>query len=105
VKFFAVIVALLAASVALAASPFDGVWAPRADACKTAFLALRPSGEFENRLGDEPRKGRFRATADRITLRFEEGEEQVLPVMDRTESRLVLFDETVEGDRRLVRCP
>ena len=96
---------LLLATGAMAASPFDGLWAPRADECKAVFLLLRPNGEFEHRLGDEPRKGRFSANAERITLRFEDGEDQVLPVMDRTESRLVLFDETVEGDRRLVRCP
>ncbi len=103
-KYLATLLSLLAAP-AWSASPLDGTWASDAESCKTVFLALQASGSFENRLGDEPRKGRFRVLPDRLVLRFEDGDEQVMPIMDQTANRLVLFDETTEGDRRFVRCP
>jgi hypothetical protein len=101
----ALLLAVVAAWPASAASPYDGLWAARRQECSERFIRFDADGRFENRLGDEARAGRFRAERDRIVLRGEDGEEQVMPVMDRTDTRLVLFDESVEADRRLVRCP
>ncbi len=90
--------------VAFAASPYDGTWAVRPQACATQFLKLEPGGRFENRLGNEAKTGRFRAREDRLEFREDDGDEQTMPVMDHADTLLVLFDDTVEADRRLVKC-
>jgi hypothetical protein len=89
---------------AAAATLFDGLWAVRRQECAERFLRLDGDGRFENRLGDESRAGRFMVQGDRIVLRADDGDEQVMPVMDYAGERLVLFDDSVEADRRLVRC-
>ena len=93
-----------AALPAVAASPYDGLWAVRRQECAERFLRLDGDGRFENRLGDDTRTGRFTVQGDRLVLRADDGEEQVMPVMDHAGDRLVLFDDSVEADRRLVRC-
>jgi predicted NBD/HSP70 family sugar kinase len=94
----------VAALPAAAASPYDGLWAVRRQECAERFIRFDGDGRFENRLGEETRSGRFAVQGDRLVLRADDGDEQVMPVMDHAGDRLVLFDDSVEADRRLVRC-
>ena len=71
----------------------------RRQECAERFLRLDGDGRFENRLGDDTRSGRFTVQGYRIVLRADDGEEQVMPVMDHAGDRLVLFDDSVEAGK------
>ena len=54
----------------------------------------------------QPRSGKYRTGRDRIILLDEQepDRELALIILDYTPTRLVAFDETIESDRRLVKC-
>lgn len=94
--------------LAAAAQGIDvvGRWAGSADRCVAEFLLLERDGSYESRLDDEPRKGRWRLQRDRLTLVADDEPDSpiVMHILDHGPNRLVAFDESIEADRRLLRC-
>jgi hypothetical protein len=84
-----------------------GKWAVSQSRCETEALEFTADGQFTSTLDDkEPRTGKYRLGRDRIILLddAEPDRELALIVLDYTPTRLVAFDETIESDRRLVKC-
>ena len=74
---------------------------------ETEAISFESDGSFNSTLDDaQPRSGKYRTGRDRIILLDEQepDRELALIILDYTPTRLVAFDETIESDRRLVRC-
>ena len=102
--------ALLALALALtvaapaAAQSLGGRWGADPTDCSDDVIAFLPGGRFEARFDGQGRAGTYRQERDRLVLLSDEGDEQVMPVLELSPQRIVLFDETIESDRRLRPC-
>lgn len=98
------------ASAGAAAQPLNvvGKWAVSNERCQSGeLIEFATDGSFKSTLDEaEPREGKYRTGRDRIILldANEPDRELALIVLDLTPTRLVAFDETIEADRRLMRC-
>lgn len=95
------------AAVAQSALPVQGRWAVSQERCATESIEFAADGKFVSTLdADGARQGSYRTGADRIILldEVEPDRELALIILDLTATRLVAFDETIEADRRLVKC-
>jgi hypothetical protein len=85
-----------------------GKWAVSNERCQNGeLIEFASNGSFKSTLDEnEPREGRYRTGRDRIILldAAEPDRELALIVIDYSPNRLVAFDETIEADRRLMRC-
>ncbi len=84
-----------------------GKWAVSQSRCETEVLAFEADGHFSSTLDEkEPRAGQYKLGRDRIILLDEQepDRELALIILDYTPTRLVAFDETIESDRRLIKC-
>lgn len=85
-----------------------GRWAISPERCNAGeAIEFGADGAFRSTLDEgAPREGRYKTGADRIVLLDdnEPDRELVLIVLEHAPNRLVAFDETIEADRRLVRC-
>lgn len=84
-----------------------GRWAVSPARCDTEALSFAADGTFTSTLdGQAERSGKYRTARDRIILvdAEEPDRELALILIDLSPTRLVAFDETVEADRRLVKC-
>lgn len=84
-----------------------GKWAVSQSRCDSEAIAFDADGSFNSTLDDnQPRSGKYRTGRDRIILLDEQepDRELALIILDYTPTRLVAFDETIESDRRLVKC-
>lgn len=84
-----------------------GRWAVSQSRCEEEALEFTADGRYRSTLDEnETREGKYRTGRDRIILvdDDEPDRELALIVIDYTPSRLVAFDETIESDRRLIRC-
>lgn len=96
-----------AQSVSLQASSLVGKWAVSQSRCETEAISFDADGGFSSTLDEaQPRSGKYRTGRDRIILLDEQepDRELALIILDYTPTRLVAFDETIESDRRLVKC-
>ena len=96
-----------AQSISVQASSLSGKWAVSQSRCDTEAIAFEADGSFNSTLDDnQPRSGKYRTGRDRIILLDEQepDRELALIILDYTPTRLVAFDETIESDRRLVKC-
>lgn len=96
-----------AQSVSVQASFLPGKWAVSQSRCETEAISFEADGSFSSTLDEaQPRSGKYRTGRDRIILLDEQepDRELALIVIDFTPTRLVAFDETIESDRRLVKC-
>lgn len=104
---FSFVIGLLIAVPAFAQAPdLVGRWATSQGQCPAEYLQFGRDGRFESTLDDEKREGTWRASRERVTLTDENEPDRplTLHLLDFSGSRLVAFDETIEADRRLVRC-
>jgi hypothetical protein len=95
------------AAVAQASLPVQGRWAVSQERCATESIEFGTDGKFVSTLdADGVRQGSYKTGADRIVLldEAEPDRELALIILDLTTTRLVAFDETIEADRRLVKC-
>ncbi len=95
------------AAIAQASLPVQGRWAVSQERCATESMEFGSSGQFTSTLDSgEPRQGSYKTGRDRIILldEAEPDRELALIILDLTPTRLVAFDETIEADRRLVKC-
>lgn len=84
-----------------------GKWAVSQNRCETEAISFEADGSFSSTLDEaQPRSGKYRTGRDRIILLDEQepDRELALIVIDYSPTRLVAFDETIESDRRLVKC-
>lgn len=84
-----------------------GKWAVSQSRCETEAIAFDSEGRFTSTLDEnEPREGEYKTARDRIILLDDDNPEgeQALIVLDFSATRLVAYDETIESDRRLVKC-
>lgn len=96
-----------AQSISVQSMSVVGKWAVSQSRCETEAIAFEADGQFSSTLdGAEPRTGQYRLGRDRIILLDEQepDRELALIILDYTPTRLVAFDETIESDRRLVKC-
>lgn len=96
-----------AQSASVQASSLPGKWAVSQSRCETEAISFEADGSFSSTLDEaQPRSGKYRTGRDRIILLDEQepDRELALIVIDFTPTRLVAFDETIESDRRLVKC-
>lgn len=96
-----------AQSIAVQPSSILGKWAVSQSRCESETIAFEADGSFSSTLDDaQPRAGKYRTGRDRIILLDEQepDRELALIVIDFSPTRLVAFDETIESDRRLVKC-
>lgn len=109
-RFFPITLAAALLSSAAAAQSLNvvGRWAVSPERCAAGeLIEFGADGQFRSTLDEaEPREGRYRTGRDRIVLldESEPDRELALIVLDFSPTRLVAFDETIEADRRLVRC-
>jgi hypothetical protein len=101
-------VALFASAAAAQSLNVVGRWAVSRERCEAGeLIEFSADGTFRSTLDEaEPREGSYKTGRDRIIL-LDENEpdrELALIVLDLTPNRLVAFDETIEADRRLLRC-
>lgn len=112
-----VIIIALAVALALAGAaaqsayaqsiPVVGKWAVSQSRCESEAISFEADGSFSSTLDEaQPRSGKYRTGRDRIILLDEQepDRELALIILDYTPTRLVAFDETIESDRRLVKC-
>lgn len=95
------------AAIAQASLPVQGKWAVSQERCASESIEFGADGRFRSTLDEaEARYGNYKTGADRIILvdEAEPDRELALIILDLTPSRLVVFDETIEADRRLVKC-
>lgn len=95
------------AAIAQVSLPVQGRWAVSQERCATESIEFGADGKFVSTLdADGVRQGGYRTGADRIILldEAEPDRELALIILDLTATRLVAFDETIEADRRLVKC-
>jgi hypothetical protein len=108
VAFIAMAAALVSgAAMAQSALPVQGKWAVSQERCATESIEFAADGKFVSTLdAAEPRQGTYKTGRDRIILldEAEPDRELALIILDLTATRLVAFDETIEADRRLVKC-
>lgn len=107
VIIIALAVALASVSAAAQSISILGRWAVSQSRCDTEAIAFEADGSFSSTLDDtQPRSGKYRTGRDRIILLDEQepDRELALIILDYTPTRLVAFDETIESDRRLVKC-
>ncbi|MCW0231991.1 MAG: hypothetical protein OJJ21_00150 [Ferrovibrio sp.] len=107
VIIIALAVALAHAGAAAQSLSVVGKWAVSQSRCDTEAITFEADGQFISTLdGAEPRTGQYRLGRDRIILLDEQepDRELALIILDYTPTRLVAFDETIESDRRLVKC-
>lgn len=108
-------VALLGGAAAAAAETVTvrpgmilGRWGMSAEACSAGeMLEFTAEGGYRSTLDEgDPHEGRFRTERDHIILldANEPDRELALVVMDMAPNKLIVFDETIESDRLLVRC-
>lgn len=84
-----------------------GKWAVSQSRCADEALEFTADGHFTSTLDEnEPRGGSYKTRRDRIILVDDDAPDEELTWMliDFSPQRLVAFDETIEADRRLVRC-
>lgn len=84
-----------------------GKWAVSQSRCETEAIEFDNEGRFTSTLDEnEPREGAYKTARDRIILLDDDNPdgEQALIVLDFSATRLVAYDETIESDRRLVKC-
>ena len=85
-----------------------GKWAASHERCEAGeLIEFAADGSFKSTLDEnEPREGQYKTGRDRIILldAAEPDRELALIVIDFSPNRLVAFDETIESDRRLMRC-
>lgn len=104
------IAAMALAAMSAAAQSLDvvGKWAVSNERCQSGeLIEFLSDGSFKSTLDEsEPRQGQYKTGSDRIVLidANEPDRELALIVLDLTPNRLVAFDETIEADRRLMRC-
>jgi hypothetical protein len=107
-----IIIALAAALASVGAAAQSslnvaGKWAVSQSRCESEAIAFEADGSFTSTLDEaQPRSGKYRTGRDRIILLDEQepDRELALIILDFTPTRLVAFDETIESDRRLVKC-
>ena len=107
VIIIALAVALTSVGAAAQSLNVVGKWAVSQSRCDTETIAFEADGSFSSTLDDaQPRAGKYRTGRDRIILLDEQepDRELALIILDYTPTRLVAFDETIESDRRLVKC-
>ena len=95
---------LLLLAAPAAAQSLGGRWGADPADCRDDAITFRAGGRFEARFDGQDRAGTFRLERDRLILTSDEGDEQVMPVLELSSQRIVLFDETIEADRRLRPC-
>lgn len=99
---------LIAAGAAAQSLEVIGRWAASNERCQSGeLIEFLADGSFRSMLDEnEPREGQYKTGRDRIILldAAEPDRELALIVIDHSPNRLVAFDETIESDRRLVRC-
>lgn len=104
------IAAMALAAMSAAAQSLDvvGKWAVSNERCQSGeLIEFLSDGSFKSTLDESgPRQGQYKTGSDRIVLidANEPDRELALIVLDLTPNRLVAFDETIEADRRLMRC-
>lgn len=84
-----------------------GKWAVSQSRCADEVLEFTVDGHFTSTLDEnEPRGGSYKTRRDRILFTDDDAPDEELTWMmiDFSPARLVAFDETIEADRRLVRC-
>lgn len=83
-----------------------GRWAVSADRCADDSLLFERDGSFASTLDGDDVKGSWKLQRDRVTLvpGDEPDRPVVLHVLDHSPGRLLVFDESIEADRRLTRC-
>jgi hypothetical protein len=84
-----------------------GKWAVSQSRCDSEAISFEADGSFSSTLDEaQARNGKYRTGRDRIVLLDEQepDRELALIVIDYSPTRLVAFDETIESDRRLVKC-
>ncbi len=99
--------AMVQVAMAQSALPVQGKWAVSQERCATESIEFAADGKFVSTLdAAEPRQGTYKTGRDRIILldEAEPDRELALIILDLTATRLVAFDETIEADRRLVKC-
>jgi hypothetical protein len=107
VIIIALAVALASAGAAAQSISVVGKWAVSQSRCETEAISFEADGSFASTLDDaQPRSGKYRTGRDRIILLDEQepDRELALIIIDISPTRLVAFDETIESDRRLVKC-
>ncbi|QDO98486.1 hypothetical protein FNB15_14895 [Ferrovibrio terrae] len=107
VIIIALAVALAHAGAAAQSVSVVGKWAVSQSRCDSETIAFEADGAFTSTLDDnQPRAGKYRTGRDRIILLDEQepDRELALIIIDFSPTRLVAFDETIESDRRLVKC-
>lgn len=106
--FIAALAALASAGAAAQSPSVVGKWAVSNERCQSGeLIEFAADGSFRSTLDEnEPREGQYKTGRDRIILldANEPERELALIVIDHSPNRLVAFDETIEADRRLVRC-
>ena len=100
--------ALIATDASAQSLNVVGRWAVSNERCQSGeLIEFSADGSFKSTLDEnEPREGQYRTGRDRIILldANEPDRELALIVIDHSPNRLVAFDETIEADRRLMRC-
>ena len=88
------------------AAELAGRWAVSQDRCETEYLLFEANGHYASTLDEDKREGTWKLARDRVTLTpaDEPDNPANMHILDHTASRLVAFDETIESDRRLLRC-
>lgn len=84
-----------------------GKWAVSQSRCADEVLEFTADGHFTSTLDEnEPRGGSYKTQRDRIILVDDDAPDEDLTwiLIDFSPARLVAFDETIEADRRLVKC-
>ena len=94
------------AGLPVRAADWTGRWAVSQDDCQDHALALQPGGLVSFALGDDPpRNGKYKIAKDEVTIDYEDGDEQVLPILESgSPDKLYLYDDSIESDWRLQRC-
>lgn len=107
VIIIALAVALASVGAAAQSLSVVGKWAVSQSRCDSEAIEFTADGHFTSTLDEnEPREGSYKTGRDRIILMDDDNPdgEQALIILDFTPTRLVAFDETIEADRRLVKC-
>ncbi|HEX6959474.1 MAG TPA: hypothetical protein VF194_15935 [Ferrovibrio sp.] len=98
----------VAQTVAVAPASLVGRWSEGQAGCgRGEVLEFTAEGGFRSTLDEgDPREGRYRVNRDRIILvdNAEPDHEVMLFVLDLSATNLTAFDESIEADRRLVKC-
>jgi hypothetical protein len=100
--------AAAAETITIRSGMIVGRWGMSVEGCNAGeILEFTTEGGYRSTLDEgDPHEGRFRTERDHIILMDadEPDRELALVVMDMAPNKLVVFDETIESDRMLVRC-